>query len=155
MNLPGLPIPTSSPRHGMLNRRRVNRVETHQESIEGQAALTLDLYGHIVNCTLAAAQLLGMRPESLSGHTASSLISPLPLGRNTPGYNLAYATFHAYGRQYQRLTAHSADHGQFGVEVAMTVVKWHGARAIRLTLRNPASGQQAHRHGESHEGSGG
>jgi hypothetical protein len=154
MNLPGLPLPTSPPRRGMLNQRRVNLVATHHEPVEGQAALTLDLYGQVLNGTQAAAQLLGMRLESLAGHTASALISPLPLGRNTPGYNLAYATFLGCGQQYQRLNAHSHDHGKFGVDVAMTVVTWHGARAIRLTLRSPASGQQAHSHGESHEGSG-
>jgi transcriptional regulator of aromatic amino acid metabolism len=144
MNLPGLPLPTSPPRRGMLNQLRVNPVATHQESVEEQAALTLDLYGHVLNGTQAAAQLLGMRLESLAGHTASALISPLPLGRTTPGYNLAYATFHAFGKVWQRRTSHSADHGQFEEEVAMAMMTWRGARAIRLTLR--PLGQQAHRH---------
>jgi hypothetical protein len=50
----------SSLRRGMLNQLRVNPVATHQESVEEQAALTLDLYGHVLNGTQAAAQLLGM-----------------------------------------------------------------------------------------------
>lgn len=103
--------------------------------------LTLDLYGHILSSTLAAAQMLGMRPENLAGHTASALISPLPLGRYTPGYNLAYATFHAFGNKFRQLTAHSADRGLFAVEVSMAVVTWHGARAIRLMLCTSPSGQ--------------
>ena len=56
---------------------------------------------------------------------------------------------------FKDLTAHSADHGRFAVEVGMAVVNWHGARAIRLTLRADPSGQQAHGHGEGHKGSGG
>ncbi len=155
MNLPVIQHPPARPRSGLRDRRRVKRVVPHQDAVEEQAVLTLDLYGHILSSTLAAARMLGMRPENLAGHTASALITPLPLGRYTPGYNLAYATFHALCYPWQRMMAHSADHGQFAAEVSIAVVNWHGARAIRLTLCTPQSGQQTHSQGESHKSGGG
>lgn len=145
MITPAFPTPaSSSPFYTGHNRRRAMHVARQQEDQIGQAVLTLDIYGQIIAGSLGAAHLLGMRPQNLTGHTAAAFLSPLPLHHSTPGYNLAYATFHAYGHQHQRLTAHTADHGPREVDVAITVVTWRGARALRLTLKPqpaPSSGQ--------------
>lgn len=106
---------------------------------ESSAALTVTPAGQIGDCNPAAAKLLGWRAEHLPGCPVAALIERLPLGRHTPGYNVAYALFqhgawHAY-------IANSAEGLPVAVEVAMHVLQRRSGTVIRLSLRAAVSGQ--------------
>jgi hypothetical protein len=55
--------------------------------------LALDAAGNIQRCDTAAAELFFASPEMLVGRHITKLIPELPLKPDTPGYNVAYATF--------------------------------------------------------------
>lgn len=104
-----------------------------------EAALLLDIEGRITDANSAAATLLGRRASALEGQDISQLIPDLPLSRTTPGYNLAYAAFHAGATGWLAHTALTVQGEFLPIEFSLACVRVHGVRVIALTLR-PALG---------------
>lgn len=100
-----------------------------------EAALLLDSEGRITDANAAAATLLGRRASALEGKDISQLVPDLPLSRTTPGYNLAYAAFHAGAPGWLAHTALTARGEFMPIELSLASVRVHGVRVIALTLR--------------------
>jgi PAS domain-containing protein len=101
--------------------------------------LTIDAGGRIVACSPQAAALLEQQPSILPGHSVRELIPELPFAPNTPGYNLAYAVFHAMDPIWIRRTALGAGGRTIPVDTALSSMLINGKRHITLGLR-PAYG---------------
>ena len=104
-----------------------------------EAALVLDSEGRVTDANEAAATLLGYPMGALEGLAVNQLIPDLPLSMTTPGYNLAYAAFHAAATDWPTHAALTAG-GQFlPIDLSIACVRVHGMRVIALTLRPAAS----------------
>lgn len=99
------------------------------------AALTLDAHGRITHSNPAASALLGRTTEELTGQAVATVIQGLPFVAATPGYNMAYAVFHAADGAWAQRTALSADGRQLPVETAVAFGTLDGERRITLRLR--------------------
>lgn len=106
-----------------------------------EAALLLDSEGRITDSNPAAECLLRSEAGALQGQGISQHIPGLPLSASTPGYNLAYAAFHAGQGRWLAHTAALPQGGWQPIEVWFACVRVHGMRVIALTLR-PAGGAQ-------------
>jgi len=71
------------------------------------------------------------------GLSVSAIVPELPFAMNTPGYNLAYAVFHATEGQWTRRTALSAQGLKVPVDIAVSKVTVAGKPCIALRLRPP------------------
>ncbi len=103
------------------------------------AALIIDAAGCITDCSPAAKELLGRQSESLSGRAVAALIPGLPFAIDTPGYNIAYAVFHAADRQRMRHMALLADGRRLPIDVALGSLTMNGHLCIALTLKPSTS----------------
>lgn len=104
-----------------------------------EAALLLDSEGRVTDANEAAATLLGYPMGALEGLAINQLIADLPLSATTPGYNLAYAAFHAAATEWPAHTALTARGHFLPIELSIASMRVHGMRVIALTLR-PAAG---------------
>lgn len=100
-----------------------------------EAALVLDNEGRVTDANEAAATLLGYHAAALEGLAVNQLIPDLPLSITTPGYNLAYAAFHAAATHWPAHTALTAKGDFLPIELTFACVRVHGIRVIALTLR--------------------
>ncbi|MBT9505095.1 PAS domain-containing protein [Rhodoferax sp.] len=107
----------------------VGAVPTHH------AALKLDAHGRITEANPAASELLGCACGELAGQAVSAVIAGLPLSPTTPGYNMAYAVFHAADGAWVRRTARLPDGQRIPIETAFSVREVEGQRPITLSLR--------------------
>lgn len=118
----------------MLN--KFERTMSHASAMPAHhAALRLDAHGRITHASPAASELLGSTSDELTGQVASAVIPGLPLSPTTPGYNMAYAVFHAADGAWVRRTALSMDGRRIPVETAFFVDEAPGQRPISLSLR--------------------
>lgn len=101
------------------------------------AALKLDPTGRVTHVNPAASELLGCISDELAGQGVAAVIPGLPLSPTTPGYNMAYAVFHAADDVWIRRTALSLDGRQIPVETAFCLDEVGGQRPITLSLRQP------------------
>ena len=109
-------------------------IDTEQQP-EGDAVLTVDKQGRIANCNQVAKTLLGWEGAVLEGHPVTDVIPELPFSPNTPGYNLAFAIFHAGNGAWMRRIALMVDGKRIAVDTALSSVKIGYKRQIKLCLR--------------------
>jgi hypothetical protein len=102
---------------------------THDES------LVVDGVGRIERCSPNVTALLGWPAGALVGLSVSAIFPELPFAANTPGYNLAYAVFHATEGRWTRRTAVSAQGLKVPVDIALSRATVAGKPCIALRLR--------------------
>lgn len=117
----------------MMNFERTNFEAKSSQAFH--AALMLDAHGRITQSNQAANTLLGRTPEELTGQTVATVIKGLPFAATTPGYNMAYAVFHAADGTWARRTAVSTDGIHIPIETAVSFGALDGERRIKLRLR--------------------
>jgi hypothetical protein len=100
-------------------------------------SLVVDGVGRIERCSPSVTALLGWPAGALVGLPVSAIFPELPFAVNTPGYNLAYAVFHASEGRWTRRTALSAQGLKVPVDVALSKVTVEGRPGIALRLRPP------------------
>jgi PAS domain S-box-containing protein len=99
------------------------------------AVLTIDAEGRITDCNQEANELLGWRSETLEGHPVTEVVPELPFSPNTPGYNLAFAVFHAANGVWMRRMARLADGRELFVDMALSSMLVNFKRHITLSFR--------------------
>ncbi|MEI8170975.1 MAG: hypothetical protein WCG50_14960, partial [Rhodoferax sp.] len=104
---------------------------------ESNAALVMDINGCIVECTLAAADLLGRMAESLVGQDVSVVLPGLPFSQETPGYNLAYVSMNHAMDTWKKSTALTPSGGSIAVEIVLYIFKRGSKYFLALCLRRP------------------
>jgi hypothetical protein len=97
--------------------------------------LVVDGVGRIERCSPSVTALLGWPAGALVGLSVSAIFPELPFAANTPGYNLAYAVFHATEGRWTRRTALSAQGLKVPVDIALSKVTVAGRPCIALRLR--------------------
>lgn len=106
-----------------------------QPPLAHNAVLTIDAQGRITDCNSDAKELLGWRSEALEGHPVTEVIPELPFSPSTPGYNLAFAVFHAANGVWMRRMARLADGRELSVDMALSSMLVNFKRHITLSLR--------------------
>ncbi len=102
--------------------------------VEDGAFLIIDIRGRIIECSDAAAVLLGYSYDGLHGRLISQVIPKLPFAMDTPYYNLAYAVFHADKDFKMDRLAVSGNGEVVPVDVFVSSVVVKGRRLILLNL---------------------
>lgn len=100
-----------------------------------KAVLTIDAEGRITDCNPEANELLGWRSETLEGHPITEVVPELPFSPNTPGYNLAFAVFHAANDVWMQRMARLADGRELFIDMALSSMLVNFKRHITLSLR--------------------
>lgn len=106
------------------------------------ASLVLDELGTVCFCSNATARLFGAGAHPLIGRPVRELIPDLPFSAETPGYNVAYATFWAgetSGYEFQGLDSRRRP---FRVVVSFEKLVLEGRHQIVVNLRH-AGGERA------------
>ena len=106
-----------------------------QSPMAHNAVLTIDAEGRITDCNPEAKELLGWQSETLEGHAVTEVVPELPFSKNTPGYNLAFAVFHAANGVWMRRMARLADGRELFVDMALSSMLVNFKRHITLSLR--------------------
>lgn len=119
-------------------------VEMNWHKVTSHAVVITDADGRVTDCNGAAAKLLNRQPEKLPGENLSTLLPGLPFARETPGYNLAYAGFHAGAERWLSGTAHMNDGSRIAVDISFRTAKRNHQRFIMLTLRPSAESPSGH-----------
>jgi hypothetical protein len=83
----------------------------------------LDSQGHICSCSDSLAALAGVAPLKLLGQPVKTLLPGLPVSDNTPGYNVAFAAFHAASGRVYRSRLIKSDGSAIAVSVLLNVLK--------------------------------
>jgi len=99
------------------------------------ATIVLDASGIIRYCDPEVVRLFGASTYMLLGQPIAALIPDLPLKANTPGYNIAYASFHSSAGSQRRFSGVHSQGRRFGLDVALAALKIEGGYHIRLNLR--------------------
>lgn len=103
--------------------------------VANNAIVIMDIDGQITDCNCAAAELLNRNADELPGEPLMAMLSGLPFAPDTPGYNLAYAGFHAADEHWLPGTARLTDGSRIAVDIAFSTAKTNRQRFIVLTLR--------------------
>ncbi len=109
-------------------------IDTEQQR-EGEAVLIVNKQGFIANCNQVARALFGWDSGVLKGHPVTDVMPELPFSPDTPGYNLAFAIFHAGKGAGMRCIAVMVDGKRIAVDTALSSVKIGYKRQIKLCLR--------------------
>ena len=120
--------------------------ETGEAGLQGQSALlTVNSSGCITACNPQARALLGWTADSPGpeGERVTNVLPELPFSPATPGYNLAYAVFHAANGLWTRRLVLLADGRKIFVDIALSSVVVKFRRFITLSLRVPDTGHSA------------
>jgi PAS domain S-box-containing protein len=102
---------------------------------DGNAIITIDTEGRITECNHEAEELLGWDADDQRGRAATSVIPTLPFSPKTPGYNLAYAIFHAANGIWMPRVAIAQDGRSVCVDTALSSAVVDSVRHITLSLR--------------------
>lgn len=101
-------------------------------------SIILDQYGCIRACGQHVAALAGVAGQTLSGHPIKSLLPTLPFQPGTPGYNVAFAVFHANSLRRTVCKMNKGDGIALAVEVTLTVLETAPAYLFSLEIRKHA-----------------
>ena len=110
------------------------------------AVLTIDPEGRITECNPEAKTLLGWETDGPWGRCATAVIPTLPFSPNTPGYNLAYAIFHAANGIWMPRMAYASDGRALSVDTALSSKVVNSVRHIVLSLRPTLGAPRLDRH---------
>jgi hypothetical protein len=102
-------------------------------------SVILDQYGCIVACGQHIAALAGVEGQTLSGQPIKSLLPTLPFQAGTPGYNVAFAVFHANTRRRTVCKMKNGAGVPVTVDVSLTVLETAPAYLFSLEIRKHAS----------------
>ena len=106
------------------------------------ASMSIDVSGLVVNCTPSAGRMLQGAGTGLAGRAIRDVFPELPFSANTPGYNLAYAIFHAAGKHWVRRVALLKDGRSVSIETRLSTVVGEGGREISMSLRPVLAGRR-------------
>ncbi|WP_181358905.1 PAS domain S-box protein [Pseudothauera lacus] len=108
--------------------------------LPNSALIVLDKYARIRFCSLAAERIFGHRAHEVLGTEVTALIPGLPLRNNTPGYNLAYATFQRGNGLSHCFLGRHASGGEFALDVALATTRLQGKHGLVVALRIARNG---------------
>lgn len=118
-------------------------------------SVILDQHGCIRSCGQGVAALARLAAQALDGQSIKALLPTLPFQPGTPGYNVAFAVFHANNKRHTVCRMNTGDGVPLVVEVALTVletapaylfsveIRKHASLAVVATYDNPPGQQQA------------
>lgn len=102
-------------------------------------SVILDQHGCIRSCGRDIAALAGVERQSLNGQPIKCLLPALPVQLGTPGYNIAFAVFHASTRRHTICQMRKAAGIPVTVDVSLTVLETVPEYLFRLEIREHAS----------------
>lgn len=102
-------------------------------------SVVLDQYGCIRACGQQIAALAGVAGQVLHGQPIKSLLPTLPFQPGTPGYNVAFAVFHASTRRRTVCEMKKGDGVPLAVDFSLSVIETHPAYLFSLDIRKHAS----------------
>jgi len=102
-------------------------------------SVILDQYGCIRACGQHIAALAGLAGQMLHGQPIKSLLPTLPFQAGTPGYNVAFAVFHANTQRRTPCKMKKGNGVSLTVDVSLSVLETHPAYLFSLDIRKHAS----------------
>jgi len=105
----------------------------------GSATLILDVRGRIQFCSRAVASVFGRDMTNLLDQPITVLVPDLPIRAQTPGYNVAYASFWFSDRKWHRFRATDGGARSFIVDLALSLLNLGGTRGFVLDVRHSAA----------------
>jgi PAS domain-containing protein len=102
------------------------------------ATMVLDKSGIIRYCNAAAARLFRADTLELARRHITALIPSLPFNAETPGYNVAYATFWATGGRWRVFGGKDSAGRSVWLHVLLDKLELEGGHQILLNLRQVA-----------------
>lgn len=112
-------------------------VKTALDRLSG--SVILDQRGSICSCGRGIAALAGVARQALNGQPIKSLLPGLPVQLGTPGYNIAFAVFHANTRRHTVCQMKKAAGTPVTVDVSLTILETVPEYLFRLEIREHAS----------------
>ena len=103
------------------------------------ASVIVDQYGSIRACGQDIATLAGIAGPTLSGQPIKSLLPALPFQARTPGYNVAFAVFHANTGRRTLCKMQSGVGIPIAVDVTLTILETTPAYLFSLEIRKHAT----------------
>lgn len=100
-------------------------------------SLIVNLDGKIAHCSAEAARLLERDEQSLVGAAVEEVLLDLPLRRDTPGYNLAFADFNHRCNTWLALRFRDRQERRQPVEVSVRPLEIGLTHAFLIRLRPP------------------
>lgn len=102
------------------------------------ATMVLDKAGIVRYCNAAAARLFRANTRDLARRHITALIPGLPFNAETPGYNVAYATFWAAGGRWRSFGGADSAGRSLRLQVFLDKLQLEGGYQILLNLRRAA-----------------
>lgn len=102
------------------------------------ATMVLDKSGMVRYCNAAAARLFRANTQKLARRHITALIPSLPFNAETPGYNIAYATFWAAAGRWQVFGGADSEGCSLWLQVLLDKLQLEGSYQILLNLRQAA-----------------
>lgn len=126
-NLMQIPMPVSQ---RAPVRRSLARMST---------SIIVDQHGVIRSCGQDIAALGGLKRQALNGQPVKSLLPTLPFQPGTPGYNVAFAVFHANTRRRTICMMKTGTGAPVSVDVSLTVLEATPVYLFNLEIRKHES----------------
>lgn len=101
-------------------------------------AIIVDQYGCIAFCGQDIAALAGVTQKTLHGLPIKSLLPALPFQLGTPGYNIAFAVFHANTRRRTVCEMKKGADVPITVDVSLTILETTPEYLFSLDIRRHA-----------------
>jgi hypothetical protein len=99
------------------------------------ASIIIDQHGVIRSCGPDIAALGGLKRQTLNGQPVKSLLPTLPFKPGTPGYNVAFAVFHANTRRRTICIMKTGTGAPVPVDVSLTVLEATPVYLFNLEIR--------------------
>jgi PAS domain-containing protein len=122
-------------RHSSKRRNRSGNAAAHAVEL---ATMVLDKSGIVRYCNAAAARLFRAKTLELARRHITALIPGLPFNAETPGYNVAYATFWATGGRWRLFGGADSEGRSLWLHVLLDKLELEGGHQILLNLRQAA-----------------
>lgn len=116
----------------------IDGVPVRRAAARMSTSVILDQYGCIRACGQQIAALAGIAGQTLSGQPIKSLLPTLPFQRGTPGYNVAFAVFHANIRRHTVCKMAKGADAPVMVDVSLTILETAPVYLFKLDIRKRA-----------------
>jgi hypothetical protein len=124
---------------------RDNYLKTLVPLPDSLGTIVLDSMGCIRLGSSSLAELTGLASEEISGKPIRLILPGLPLQASTPGYNLAYAAFHARASHWMPMQLAVNGGGAVAVTVLLRLLRTDGGILFRLDLKRSETLQETRR----------
>ena len=116
--------------------RHSGPASSHEAMAPGSqlSMMVLDKFGVIRYCSVFAARLFRASAQELIGRSIASLVPQLPLRQQTPGYNIAFATFWAAADSNPAYTAVDGQGGSIPIRISLEQLSLEGHHQILVNL---------------------